>query len=91
MIGDVGASPTEIYHAVLALSRSIAGRTGLDALLSGVAEALKKIVNFDHVGLILHDPNRKRHAGVHSERAWKSRHQKPSACRSTRIPPVGYG
>ena len=54
MIGPVGASA--IYEAVLALSRSIAGRTDLEALLSGVRESLRRIVRFDHLGLILHDP-----------------------------------
>ena len=57
MIAAVGASSSDIYEAVLALSRSIAGRTDLEALLSGVAESLRRIVTFDHVGLILHDPN----------------------------------
>ena len=57
MIGAVEASSTEIYEAVVALSRSIAGRTDLRSLLSGVAESLRRIVSFDHVGLILHDPN----------------------------------
>ena len=41
----------------MALSRSIAGRTDLDALVSGVATSLRRIVRFDHVGLVLHDPN----------------------------------
>ena len=45
-----------LYRAVLSLSRSIAGRSDLRDLLSGVAEALRGIVNFDHIGLILHDP-----------------------------------
>lgn len=57
MIGHVGASSIELFEAVLALSRSIAGRTDLDALLSGVAEALGRVVKFDHLGLILHDPD----------------------------------
>jgi formate hydrogenlyase transcriptional activator len=56
MIGIVGASASEIYEAVLSLSRSIAGRTDLEALLSGVGESLRRIVSFDHLGLILHDP-----------------------------------
>src|SRR6202790_1440990 len=56
MIGPVGASASEIYQAVLSLSRSIAGRTDLEALLSGVRESLRRIVSFDHLGLILHDP-----------------------------------
>ena len=56
MIGAVAASSTEIYRAVVELSRSIAGRTDLRSLLSGVAESLRPIVRFDHLGLILHDP-----------------------------------
>jgi formate hydrogenlyase transcriptional activator len=57
MIGIVGASSTEIYEAVVALSRSIAGRTDLRSLLEGVAESLGRIVRFDHLAVILHDPN----------------------------------
>jgi len=57
MIGPVAASSTDIYEAVVAFSRSIAGRTDLRSLLSGVAESLRRIVTFDHLGLILHDPN----------------------------------
>jgi len=57
MIGTMAASANEIYEAVLSLSRSIAGRTDLEALLSGVRESLRRIVSFDHLGLILHDPD----------------------------------
>ena len=53
----MAASSTEIYEAVVVLSRSIAGRTDLRSLLLGVAESLCRIVRFDHLGLILHDPN----------------------------------
>src|SRR5208337_3860088 len=56
IITPVGASQSDIYEAVLALSRSIAGRNDLQSLLSGVAESLRRIVRYDHVGLILHDP-----------------------------------
>ena len=56
MIGAVAASSTEIYEAVVALSRSLAGRTDLRSLLSGVAESLRRLSAFDHLGLILHDP-----------------------------------
>jgi transcriptional regulator with GAF, ATPase, and Fis domain len=52
----IGACSTDIYEAVVALTRSIVGRTDLRSLLSGVAEALGRIVSFDHLGLILHDP-----------------------------------
>src|SRR5207253_1935399 len=50
------ARKAAIYKAVIELSRSIAGRTDLRSLLSGVADSLRQIVLFDHVGLILHDP-----------------------------------
>ena len=46
-----------LYRAVMALSRSIAGRTDLRSLLSGAAESLRPIVSFDHLALILHEPN----------------------------------
>ena len=54
---DTGARKEELHKAVIALSRSIAGRTDLRSLLSGASEALRRIVSFDHIGLILHDPN----------------------------------
>ncbi len=57
MTASVEASSTSIYEAVVALSRSIAGRTDLRSLLSGVAESLRRIVRFTHVGMSLHDPN----------------------------------
>ena len=57
MTGTVEASSTDIYEAVVALSRSIAGRTDLRSLLSGVAESLRRIVRFNHIGMSLHDPN----------------------------------
>ena len=41
---------------MISLSRSIAG-TDSRSLLSGVAESLRRIVTFDHLGLMLHDPN----------------------------------
>src|SRR5450755_4147282 len=56
IIGTMAASASEIYEAVLSLSRLIAGRTDLEALLCGVRESLRRIVSFDHLGLILHDP-----------------------------------
>ncbi len=56
MIGTVGTSPGDIYQAVLALSRSIAGHTDLDSLLSGVAESLRRVVDFEHLALLLRDP-----------------------------------
>ncbi len=46
---------TDFYEAVLALSRSLAGRNDLESLLSGVAESIKQIVPFDYIALILHE------------------------------------
>jgi len=56
MIGAVGDSATEIYEAVVALSRAIAGKSDLESLLSGVGESLRRIVGFDYLGVTLHDP-----------------------------------
>src|SRR5580700_2175800 len=57
-IGNENAAGKDrLYKAVIALSRSIAGRTDLRSLLSGVAESLRQIVSFDHVALVLHDSN----------------------------------
>ena len=55
--GENGTRKEALNRAVISLSRSIAGRTDLRSLLTGVAESLRQIVAFDHVGLILHDPN----------------------------------
>src|SRR5579884_2409482 len=53
-----------LYKAVIALSRSISGRTDLRSLLSGVAESLRLMVRFDHLGLILHDEKRGSMSGL---------------------------
>ena len=77
--GENGARRDALYEAVIALSRSIAGRTDLRSLLSGVAESLRRIVAFDHVGLILHDPNGNVMQGHILNEPWQSRHHEPSA------------
>jgi formate hydrogenlyase transcriptional activator len=51
------ASTTDIYEAVMALSRFLAGRVDLQDLLTGVAESLCRIIRFDHLGLVLHNPH----------------------------------
>lgn len=56
MIGRVRASQTDIYEAVLALARHIAGRNDLESLLAGVAMALKRVVDFEYLGMMLHEP-----------------------------------
>ena len=54
---EAGIRKEALYQAVIALSRSIAGRSDLRSLLSDVADSLRPIVSFDHLGLILHDPH----------------------------------
>lgn len=56
MIEIVGASSSDIYEAVLSLSRSIAGHSDHESLLSGVAKSLRQVVDFEYVALILYDP-----------------------------------
>ncbi len=58
----VGVS-TDIYEAVVALSRSIAGCSDLESLLSGVADSLRRIVGFDYVGMTLHERRSNRMQG----------------------------
>ena len=58
MIAVEHASSSDIYRAVLDLSRSIAGRNDLESLLSGVGDALRGIVGFEYLALILHDSDR---------------------------------
>jgi formate hydrogenlyase transcriptional activator len=51
-----GAGRDALYRAIMALSHSIAGCADLPSLLAGVAEALRPILIFDYLGLVLHDP-----------------------------------
>src|SRR5512142_2129809 len=53
--GEHGARKEALYEAVMTLSRSIAGRTDLRSLVSGVADSLRGIIAFDHLALILHE------------------------------------
>ena len=63
MISAVGTSSTDIYEAVVALSRYIAGRSDIESLLSGVGESLNRIVGFECVGLSLRDAKGERMLG----------------------------
>ena len=66
MTWPIEASSTELYEAVVGLSRSIAGRTDLEALLSGVGESLRRIVGFNYIGVSLPDRKRNRMQGHYS-------------------------
>ncbi|HWQ56159.1 MAG TPA: sigma 54-interacting transcriptional regulator [Bryobacteraceae bacterium] len=53
----MGASTTEIYEAVLALSQSISGHNDMESMVSGVASALRRVVDFEFLGMVLHEPS----------------------------------
>jgi formate hydrogenlyase transcriptional activator len=57
MITPMRATPAALYEAVVALSNCLVGRTDLRSLLVGVADSLRRVVSFDHMGMILHDPS----------------------------------
>ena len=73
MIGAVAASSTDIYEAVVALSRSIAGRSDLESLLSGEGNLFAGLSGSTIVGLTLHDRKRQPYAGAISGWTWKCR------------------
>jgi formate hydrogenlyase transcriptional activator len=49
-------SDAEIYKALFDLSQSIAGHTDLETLCNSLAATLGRVISFDFLGLILHDP-----------------------------------
>jgi formate hydrogenlyase transcriptional activator len=55
-IVDMGLPDSEIYKALFDLSQSIAGHTDLETLCNSLAGALRRVVAFDYLGLVLHDP-----------------------------------
>jgi formate hydrogenlyase transcriptional activator len=58
-------SDAEIYGALFALAKSISGHNDLDGLCRGLAQSLQRVVRFESLGLMLHDPARnvmRRHA-----------------------------
>ena len=53
---DVQISELEIYKALFDLSQSLAGQSDLDTLCNALAESLRRVVSFDSLGVLLHDP-----------------------------------
>jgi formate hydrogenlyase transcriptional activator len=47
---------SEIYAALFDLSQSIAGHSDLETLCNSLAGSLHRVVAFDYLGLVLHDP-----------------------------------
>src|ERR1035441_359628 len=55
-IVDMGIPDSDIYKALFDLSQSIAGHSDLETLCNSLAGALRRVVSFDFLALVLHDP-----------------------------------
>jgi len=55
-IFGVGAPDAVIYKALFDLSQSIAGHSDLETLCNSLAGSLRRVVSFDFLALVLHDP-----------------------------------
>src|ERR1035437_3478045 len=55
-IVDMGLPDSEIYKVLFDLSQSIAGHSDLETLCNSLAGALRRVVSFDFLALVLHDP-----------------------------------
>ena len=55
-IVDMRLSDSELYKTLFDLSQSIAGHSDLGSLCNSLANALRRVVSFDFLALILHDP-----------------------------------
>ncbi len=53
---DVSAQEQGIYRVLFDLTRRIAGHADLETLCNSLADALRSVVSFDYLALILHDP-----------------------------------
>ena len=74
-IVDMGNPDSGIYKALFDLSQSIAGHSDLETLCSSLAGALRRVVSFDFLALVLHDPvhDQLRVHAVSSTRPFKER------------------
>ena len=55
MLIDVEHSQTEIYQALFELSQLISDHSDLESLCAGLAQALRRILDFERFALMLHD------------------------------------
>jgi len=65
----------KIYKSLFELSQSIAGHTDLETLCNSLADALRQVVSFDYLGLVLYDPihNELRLHAVSANRPYKEK------------------
>jgi formate hydrogenlyase transcriptional activator len=75
-IVGMGTPESEIYKALFDLSQSIAGHTDLETLCNSLAGSLRRVVSFDFLGLVLHDPvhDELRLHAVSANRPYQGRH-----------------
>lgn len=55
-VGDMGSPGSDVYKALFDLSQSIAGHSDLETLCNSLAGSLRRVVSFDFLALVLHDP-----------------------------------
>lgn len=55
---NMAAANSEIYKVLFDLSQVIAGHTNLETLCNALAGSLRRVVSFDLLALVLHDPVR---------------------------------
>lgn len=55
-IVDMGIPDSELYKTLFDLSQSIAGHSDLETLCNSLAGSLRRVVSFDFLALVLHDP-----------------------------------
>jgi formate hydrogenlyase transcriptional activator len=74
-IVEVGFPGSEIYKALFDLSQSIAGHSDLETLCNSLAGSLRRVVSFDFLALVLHDPvhDRLRLHAVSANRPYKDK------------------
>jgi formate hydrogenlyase transcriptional activator len=72
---DMGIAESEIYKALFDLSQSIAGHSDLETLCNSLGGALRRVVSFDYLGLVLHDPihNQLRLHAISTNRPYKEK------------------
>ena len=73
---DMGIPDSEIYKALFDLSQSIAGHSDLETLCNSLAGALRRVISFDALALVLHDAthNQLRLHAVSTTRPYRDRH-----------------
>lgn len=57
-IVDMAIPDSEIHSVIFELTKSMAGHSDLETLCHSLAASLRRVVSFDDLGLILHDPIR---------------------------------